>query len=105
MTFAICMIKGLPEKREATHAFLEDMFETKTLESKGVKMSQLYISFGWPDFISILEADNVELIKNAIVDLREELKNNEIKDKISTSSIICTTQKEIKEKMEKFSKL
>lgn len=103
MTYAICMIKGLPEKRERTREFLEKTSKTDSLKSIGVSVPSVFVSFGWPDFVVILEAENVELIKEAIVRLREDLqKNEEIEDTISTSTIICTTQEEINKKMEKF---
>jgi hypothetical protein len=54
----------------------------------------------------IFKARNVELIKKAIVLLREELyKNRKINDKINTSTLICITKEESEKKIEKFSKL
>jgi hypothetical protein len=90
-------VKGEPGKREETLSFLQKVSNKRELQRKhGVNIEQIFISFGWPDFIIMMSGKNVELLKNAIVILRDMLEKNG--DSINTSTIICTTQESIEEK-------
>jgi hypothetical protein len=100
MTYGICLIKGLPEKRDDTRKFLEKLAKSGELEKKfktNIFGGKVFISFGWPDIIIIFEAKNVELIKAVVIYLRDRV-STETGDKIGTSTLICTTEEE-KEKI------
>lgn len=97
MTYAIAMIKGKPKERDKTHGLFlslskDSAFSTMT----SVRIKEVFISFGWPDFVLILEGPNVELLKLAIIKIREAAAKSG--DEIQTSTLICTTQDEISKK-------
>jgi hypothetical protein len=97
MTYALTLVKGKPGKREETRSFLQKLLSTDDFHRKqGVRIEKVFISFGWPDFVVLMSGNNVELIKHAIVVIREELEKNG--DSVDTSTIICTTQESIEEK-------
>jgi hypothetical protein len=108
MTYALSLVKGIPKEREKTLALLlklkedtlsREQFRTKT----GTSLEEVYISFGWPDFILLMKSANIELLKTAIVELRELVDNNG--DNIETSTIICTTQRELEDKKKEWGKM
>lgn len=101
MTDAITLIKGKIGLRDETLRFLTEL-QKRGLSNK-VTIQKCYVSFGWPDFILLLNGKNVELIKNAIIEIRD-LVNEETGDNLETSTIICTTQKEIEDEKNKMLK-
>lgn len=101
MTYAIALIKGSPHERDTTHALFVDLQKSlKFYKETGVKIKDVFISFGWPDFVLLLEGENVELLKQAIVTIRSKAKKNG--DKIETSTLICVKQDEIVKKSKKW---
>lgn len=101
MPYAITMIKGNPVKRHLTSDYLnkkEDDGQFKI--NTGVSIEKVLISFGWADFVLILKGNNIELIKESIIKIRSDLQDQG--DFIETSSIMCTTAKEIKDMKDNF---
>jgi len=97
MTYALTLVKGRPEKREETLSFLESLIGNPEFEkNSGVTMERVFISFGWPDFVLLLRSENVELIKFGIVYMRDVVAKTG--DNLETSTIICATEDEIREK-------
>jgi len=76
--------------------------EGRTAESEqfaketGCKVDQVFISFGWPDFIVLVKSENIEKAKNAIVYLRNLL-SRKAGDNCETSSIVCVKKRDIDE--------
>lgn len=104
MTYAITLVKGNPKERGTTHLILESLAKDPAFKKKtGVEIQEVFISFGWPDFVLLLQGDNVELLKNGIIALRDEVAKKG--DEIETSTIICTKQDEINRKNKEWSKL
>jgi len=99
MTYAITLIKGETGKREQTLKYLtdlkDDLERQKTLLGEGVCIKECYISFGWPDFVLLVNGNNVELLKSTIVKLRDLASNDPLRDNLETSTIICMTKDEI----------
>lgn len=97
------LIKGETGKRKDSIALLTKLKkDNKFQQQYGVEIKELLISFGWPDIVLLLKGDNVELLKNAIVVIREKaLKNG---DNLTTSSMICTTEDEIDKNIKKWGK-
>jgi hypothetical protein len=104
MTYALVLIKGKSSQRESSLSLLENLAkDSEFSKATGVKIEKVFVSFGWPDIILLIRSANVELIKNAIVELREKLSKNG--DDADTSTIICTTTNEMKKKRRKWGKL
>lgn len=101
MTVGIVIVKGLPGKYEYTHEFLEEMKKKKTLENeKRVTIRDVFLSMGWPDIILLLEAEQVLDIHEAITYIKNELRNRkeeEYRDLIDTSTIVCIRKEKRKE--------
>jgi len=103
VTYAITLIRGKPKERRDTQSLLQTLAKNPEFVKKtGVEISHVLISFGWPDFVLLLKANNVELLKRAIVTLRREAEKKG--DEIETSTLICTTQQEINKKREEWAK-
>ncbi|MCW4018467.1 MAG: hypothetical protein NWF00_07305 [Candidatus Bathyarchaeota archaeon] len=101
MTYAIALIKGNPAKREDTHnLFMILRKDRNFVKRSSVEIQQIFVSFGWPDFVLILQAPNVELLKQGVIAIRKEAA--EAGDELQTSTLICTTQEEISKKYEKW---
>ncbi len=101
MPYSITMIKGTPVKRIVTAEYLdkkENDIDFKN--STGTSIEKVFVSFGWADFIVIINGNNIELIKESIIRIRSDLQG--LGDYIETSSIMCTTSKEIKEMKNNF---
>lgn len=97
MTYGLILIKGSSEKRRDTRLLLQELSKANDFErSTGVKIEKVLISFGWPDFILLVKAENVELIKHAIVTIRGLATKKG--DTIETSTVICVTQQELDKK-------
>ena len=102
MTYAIAMMKGIPVYRDKSLKYLSNLEKSKDFcMETGTLLENVFISFGWPDFIILLQSENVELIKEAIVKLRDDIKE-EVGDNIETSTIICSTLEEIEKRKEEF---
>lgn len=103
MTYGLVLVKGKSARREGTLSFLEKLAkDSEFTRTHGVKIEKLFISFGWPDFVLLMNGENVELIKHGIVVIRELLEKNG--DSVDTSTIICTTQSSIAEKKREWAK-
>jgi hypothetical protein len=103
MTFALTLIKGKSTQREPSINLLTQLSKDRTFaEENGVTIENVFISFGWPDMILLLKGNNVELIKNSIVVIRNKLASNG--DDVDTSTIICTTQDEINQQLRDWAK-
>ncbi len=104
MTYALVLIKGKGSQRESSLSLLEKLAEDAEFSKNNrVKIEKVFVSFGWPDVVLLIRSANVELIKHAIVLLRDKLAKNG--DDVDTSTIICTTTKEIKKKRRSWGKL
>ena len=102
MTYAITMMKGIPTFRENTLTVLTKLEKNEDFyNTTGVSIECVFVSFGWPDFILLFKSENVELIKEAIIKLRQDLES-ETKDVIETSTIICSDLEEIQKKKKDF---
>lgn len=102
MTYAIAMMKGIPSYREKSLNYLSNLERNEEFHGEtGTSLENVFVSFGWPDFIILLKSENVELIKEAIVKLRDDIKE-EIDDNIETSTIICSTLEEIEKRKKEF---
>lgn len=97
MTYAIILVKGRPKYRETSNQFFQSIQnDPEFFKRTGVKIVEIFISFGLPDFVLILQGSNVELLKGAIIALKNEaIKNG---DELETTTIICSKQEELKEK-------
>lgn len=97
MTYALILIKGNSGLRNETSKILHELPNNSDFErATGVKVEKVLISFGWPDFILLVKSENVEMIKHAIVYLRERACGKG--DNVETSTIICVTQEEMDKK-------
>jgi hypothetical protein len=101
MTHAITLVKCASGRREDALKIMLDLKRERDLKEKQkapdrdtVIINECYISFGWPDFVLVLDGDNVELLKKAIVDIRTEVFRRK-GGHLETSTIICTTELEI----------
>ena len=100
MTYALILAKGISKKRDLTLSKLIKLKDDKTFFSNTkTKIEQVFVSFGWPDIIILLKADNVELLKNSIIKLRAIVSKHG--DNLETSTIICTTLAELESKNKK----
>ena len=103
MTYAIVTVKGIPNKRGPTNSLFESLVVDAEFEKEfGVKIEKCLLTFGWPDFVLILKSNNVELLKHAIVEIRNRA--SAIGDNIETSTLICIEQDQIKEKRKEWAK-
>jgi uncharacterized protein with GYD domain len=103
VTYAIALVKGKPKEREKTQLLFQTLSKDKDFKKKtGVEIQQVFMSFGWPDFVLLLKGSNVELLKRAIVTIRDEAGKGG--DEIETSTLICTTQEEINKKSEEWAR-
>lgn len=95
MTYALILVKGKSHLRDKTLKLLSDLKDNELFEkNNNVDIVEVFISFGWPDIILLIKGKNVEVIKLAIVRIRDRVFRNH-KDTVETSTIICTTLKEI----------
>jgi hypothetical protein len=97
MTWAITLIKGQSQKREEILDYLDGLTKQDDPFKNGVIVKVCYISFGWPDFVVLLNGNNVELLKDSIVKIRNEIYDSKMADNIETSTIVCTTKDEVKD--------
>ncbi|HYW01830.1 MAG TPA: hypothetical protein VE862_10180 [Candidatus Acidoferrum sp.] len=103
MTYALTLVKGNPKYRESTLTLLNKLNQDPSLANDyETSIERVFISFGWPDFIMLLKGPNVELLKMAVVYIRDKASANG--DNLETSTIICTTTAELSEKKEALKK-
>jgi len=88
------MIRTASGKREKVLDILRQfrLYPRFTM-SQGTVITSVTPVFGWPDFIMILRANNLELMKSTIVNLRILLESRG--HKIQTSTIVGTSEEEI----------
>lgn len=105
MTYGLILIKGKSGKREATLSSLQKMKKSKYSKTHlaGVQIEKVFLSFGWPDFLILMRGKNIEQIRYAINVIRQEIAKHG--DFIETSTIVCSTPEEMKEKREEWAKL
>ncbi len=104
MTYALVMMKGLPQTRIALKEYLIELQGDKKFQEKnGFEIEKVMLSFGWPDYIILVHSSNVELIQNCIISLQSKIE--EIDDCISTSTIICTTHEELEKKQKEWAEI
>jgi len=95
MTYAFILIKGIPDRREKTLAMLTKLTKNSSFSKRtGTVIEQVFVSFGWPDLIVLLSGNNVELLKNSIIEIRSLASRHH--DNLETSTIICTTEPELR---------
>jgi len=94
MTYAMTLVKGETGKREDTLEYLLKLKDQVDPFGNTVKIDRCLISFGWPDFVLLLRGENVELLKGAIIELRD-LVLKKFENNLETSTIICMDQDEI----------
>lgn len=103
MTYAITMVKCERDKRNEALEFLINLKTKENPFENGVSIDGCYISFGWPDYVLLLGGLNVELLKDAIMLIRNRALSANAGN-LETSSIICTTVDEINDALEKIKK-
>jgi hypothetical protein len=104
MTYALTLVKGKAEKRDLTLSKFISIRKSDELEKKsGARIEKVFSSFGWPDFVLLIKAKNIEQIRYAINIIRKEVAKHG--DYIETSSIICSTPDEMKKKRKEWSEL
>lgn len=103
MTYGLILVKGISNKREKTLQVLEGLTTDQSYSKlTGTKIKNVFVSFGWPDIVLVIQGNNIELIKNSIIRIRDLVGKHG--DNLETSTIICTTLDEIKEKERALSK-
>lgn len=101
MTYGLVLVKGKSEKIDSTLKALQELAEKKDIKDEtGAQLVNVFLSFGWPDFVLVLKARNIEQIRYAIGAIRKRLEDHG--DYVETSTIICSTPKELKEKRRKW---
>lgn len=104
MTYALVMIRGKPDKLEGTQQYLEELMQNPKKEelknTLSTEVQKVFISFGWPDFIILIHSANAELIRQSVIYIREGVKVHD--DSIDTTTVICTTTKELEKKREEW---
>lgn len=97
MTYGLVLVKGKSEKIDSTLKALQKIAKEGNVDGEsGAQLVNVFLSFGWPDFVLMLKAKNIEQIRYAIGAIRERLEKHG--DYIETSTIICSTSEELKEK-------
>ena len=104
MTYAITLIRSKSGARDDMLKYLLNLKDKTNLlsllklnreinlDEDCISIEECFISFGWPDFVLLLRGNNVELLKYAIIEIR-----NNAKTDLETSTIVCTTDKELDE--------
>ncbi|MGD2250517.1 MAG: hypothetical protein PVF58_19135 [Candidatus Methanofastidiosia archaeon] len=72
-----------------------------------MKINQVFRSLGWPDLVLIIEANNIERMMKAIVEIRNKARTymGDVGegDLLDTTTLVCTTKNESEERRESFS--
>lgn len=105
MTYGLILIKGKSGKRDTTLDSLMKMKKSEYSKTHlaGVQIEKVFLSFGWPDFLILMRGRNIEQIRYAISVIRREIAKKG--DFIETSTIICSTPEEMREKRKEWAKL
>lgn len=108
MTFGIVLLKGKPEKRDDTEFLLYSLQEDhEFLEQFDVRIDRVFKCLGWPDFVLVFEAKNIERMMQAIVEVRNRALeySGEVGygDFLDTTTLVCTTKGESRMEIEEFS--
>jgi hypothetical protein len=102
MTYAITLIRSKSGARDDMFKYLLNLKDKNNLlallksngeinlDDDSISIEECFISFGWPDFVLLLHGNNVELLKYAIIEIR-----NNAETDLETSTIVCTTDKEL----------
>ncbi len=109
MTFGIVLLKGKPEKRDDTESLLHNLQKNHEFLGKfDVKIERVFKCLGWPDFVLILEAKNIERMMQAVVEVRKRalkcLGEVGYGDFLDTTTLVCTILDESRTEIEEFSK-
>jgi len=101
LTHAIILMKGIPNKREELFDILNKTKSNEEFQKQNnIEIIEIFMSFGWSDFIILLKSNNVELIKISINELCK--KTNINGNNVATSTIICSTLGEFLEKQKEW---
>lgn len=101
MTIGLILVRSNPGRREHSLSGLEEIQGDKKFQKQnGFLIKDIYVSFGWPDFVIMLDAKNVARIKNGIVKIRKRLLDD-CGDGVETSTIICSSISEINAELKK----
>ncbi|MCV0430703.1 hypothetical protein [Nitrosopumilus sp.] len=104
MTYGLILVKGISNKRDQTLTLLDKLIGDQSYKNQtGTEIEHVFVSFGWPDIVLLIKGENIELIKNSIIRIRDLV--GEHGDNLETSTIICTTISELKDKEKALSKL
>jgi hypothetical protein len=90
------MIKAQSKRHDDILDYLHALITNKQFtEKSGGIVTNVVLTFGWPDFLVTIYSTNVELIKNSIIVLRTMLEDL-LKDvQIETSTIVGVSSDEI----------
>jgi len=99
MPVGYVMIKGQAKYREDILRYLQSLINNRefTRKSGGI-VRDVVATFGWPDFIVAIYSTNIELIKNAIVLIRDMMESLIENVQIETSTIVGVSSYEVEEK-------
>ncbi len=97
MPYAITFVRiKRKENREMVLSNPEDLIRPslkKTL--KDVELQHIFFSFGWPDFIVTLKAPNLELLQQAVSQIKDDLAKKGVFTESTT--MVGVTAEEIEE--------
>jgi len=96
MPYALTLIRVKKETREIAFSCLQNLTMDSSL--KGVKIIQVLLSLGWPDFIIMLKAPDVQLLQQAVLQIRKNLA--EKGTEIDTTTLIALSIEEIEKQKE-----
>lgn len=100
MTFGIVLIRGEPEKMDDIEFFLYHLKDGQELLGDfNVTIKEVLKCFGWPDFILVVEAVNIEGMMQSIAEIRRRSRAS-----LETTTFVCTSRSESDERIEEFSK-
>lgn len=103
MTYGLILVKSKTGKKDLTLTTLADMMKKDLRAHPDTRIEKVFLSFGWPDFVLLIKAKNIEQIRYMISNIREKLASQG--DYIETSTIICSTPDEMKEKRREWAEL
>lgn len=91
------MIKAQSKHRDDILDYLNALIDNKQFtENSGGIITNVVLTFGWPDFLVTIYSTNVELIKNSIVVLRSIIEDLIEGVQLETSTIVGVSSDEIK---------
>jgi len=99
MPVGYVMIKGQAKHLESILKYLESLIGNREFtEKSGGIVKDVVATFGWPDFIVTVYSTNLELIKGAIVLIRDMMESLIENVQIETSTIVGVSSYEVEEK-------